>query len=171
VAHRDSGLSIYPAHDLPSDARAAVQGASYHLASIERLVAAWQSDSRAADASTIHWELRAFFWELVAALDTVETHLKRLPKHSETRSLGLASLKGVKAEDWYQELEEWRDFSHRAFIFVQAEVHANGRLHFLFLPRILPSQVQHRVPERLRDYLEHVHTTAEGLLAIGVEAD
>ena len=77
---------LFPSHDLTDEVRVALNGAVYHLSWIKELLQRdgmrtnWEhhsglTDDRrrrlGEDVNQFHWHLRAFFWELNAAFDTL----------------------------------------------------------------------------------------------------
>lgn len=153
MAWRKSHLEVYPSVDLVVNARAALSGAEYHLGQIRDQASRMQKvPSYQANAGILHWHLRAFFWELVASMETTRLALQRVS--GSRRSSELAELDRTLDEDWWKEVEEWRNFAHRAFLFLQGEFHPDNKLNFLFLPPLTPSGPQHMVPGRLEYYLE-----------------
>jgi hypothetical protein len=167
MTRRSSRLQVYPSVDLIAHARAALAGARYHLARVQELVSIWRRTpgSDKADGGILHWHLRAFFWELVAAMET--SRLALLPRRSRsktTSSRELAGLEQATHEEWWGEVQEWRNFAHRAFLFVQGEFHPDGTLNFLFLPPLVASGPQHMVPDRLEYYLGEMRQLQERVL-------
>jgi hypothetical protein len=97
------------------------------------------------------WYLRAFFWELVAAFDTalhvVNADLKLdVPEEDVTwdsirsaaertakRSPALEAVAAAWASTWYSEVRAYRNFSHRAFPFLQIECRPEGAVSIIFL--------------------------------------
>jgi len=153
MALRRSRLSVCPSVDLVTHARAALAGARYHLARIQREISTMRRTpgSHNANVNTLHWHLRAFFWELVATMETT-TWVVSPDRRFPTRSPEGSELEQAKESGWWQEVEELRNLAHRAFLFLQAEVHADGRLIHLVLPS-LPHSAQHAVPDRLEYYV------------------
>jgi hypothetical protein len=160
-----SRLQIYPSVDLVAHARAALAGVQYHLERVKELVMTWRltPNSEQANVNILHWHLRAFFWELHAAMETTWVTL-RCSKSKTTSQC--AELKRVKREEWWEELTKWRNFAHRAFLFVQGEFHPNGTLNFLFLPPVTLSGPQHMVPDRLEYYLGEMRSLQERVLPV-----
>lgn len=97
----------------------------------------------ASEVNQFHWHVRAFFWELIATYDTIlqwanQRYELGLPegdvKWAEiTRRLDEAKkdqlewkhkyalLEDAWNSDWFFEVRQYRNFAHRAFMFIQAE--------------------------------------------------
>ena len=100
-----------------------------------------------ADVDQFHWHVRAFFWELVASFDTMLQWVNQrfelsVPedkvrwstiheKAAEARkdqaewNKKHALLESAWDSAWYYEIRQYRNFAHRAFIFVNAEYNGN----------------------------------------------
>jgi hypothetical protein len=161
---RKPRLPVYPVVDLAEHARAALAGAEYHYRRVARICEGWSRTpgSDRANPNELHWHLRAFFWELVAVLDT----LKAIPSLNAGKRRVIVD---AKASDWYAEVDEWRNFAHRAFLFVQGEFGIGGTLTLLFLPALTQGGSQHQIPERLDYYwkrMEEVINQAIGVAAV-----
>jgi hypothetical protein len=161
---RISPLEVYPSVDLVAHARAALAGARYHLDRVQEQVSTWRRtpNSYQANSNILHWHLRAFFWELTATMETTWGALKC----SKTKMTSqCAELERAKDEAWWNEVDEWRNFSHRAFLFVQGEyLPPDDTLSFLFLPPLIRSGPQHMVPDRMEFYLAEMRSLQERVL-------
>jgi hypothetical protein len=160
---RSSPLQVYSSVDLVTHARAALAGAQYHLDRVQEQVSTWRrtTNSDRANKNILHWHLRAFFWELHATMETTWGALRS--SKSKTTSQ-CAELERAKNEQWWNEVEEWRNFSHRAFLFVQGEYLPDGTLSFLFLPRLTRSGPQYHVPDQMVSYLAEMRSLQERVL-------
>ena len=96
-----------------------------------------------AGVNQFHWHVRAYFWELVASFDTmlqwvnqryalsvpedkvtwVTIHKKAtMAKVDQTEwSKKHTSLENAWDSTWFYEIRQYRNFAHRAFLFVNAE--------------------------------------------------
>lgn len=144
----------------------------------------WQEDrtldeltraKRQHEMNRFHWHLRAFFWELVATFDTVlhwvnqtlglgiKEHkvewneIEAEAKKQTKWSAQLDTLKRVYECEWYFEVRQYRNFAHRAFLFVQGEYDADNKLKVLWL---LPAREGQRenydALEQLSSYLDEM---------------
>lgn len=160
MKRRRSQLTVYPSVDLVAHARAALGGAQYHLTQIQKTVRRWQKTPGAdkENGNAFHWHLRAFFWELFAAMETTKLALKRIDSHSQIPvKPKLGELEQAEQSEWWKEVEEWRNFAHRAFLFVQGLFNGDdGKLESLFLPPLTASGPQHMVPDRLKYYMDEM---------------
>jgi hypothetical protein len=96
-----------------------------------------------ADLNQFFWHIRGFFWELVASFDTILQWVNQKyelgEKEDKVRwdniNTGNCKSKELQAEwekkheiledawqsEWYYEVNKYRNFSHRAFLYVQTE--------------------------------------------------
>jgi len=95
------------------------------------------------DVYLFHWHLRAFFWEMVATFDTIlhwvnqkyklglkEGEVKWVNIHNMVNKFNINQsewknkytlLENAWNSEWYYEVRKYRNFAHRAFLFVQGE--------------------------------------------------
>lgn len=137
--------------DYVSNAEASLGGAEFYFHQIQRQVHGWQQMPGADHASVneLHWHMRAFFWELVSAVE-MTTHA------IEEAGEPLADFEDALDESWWSEIDEWRNFAHRAFLFIQGEYREDGSLIYIWLPQIGPDSAQHEALDRLAYYIEKV---------------
>lgn len=149
---RKSRLKVPPATNLREDAHTAVAGAKYHLGVMEEILGCknWRSEG---NVNRLHWHLRAFFWELVAAMDTTRMAIKKdagSPEYLQHSKV----LQAGRKSDWYAEIDGYRNLAHQAFPIIQAEYRPDGSLVTMVLPPLQKGGPQYQIPNRLRDYYE-----------------
>jgi len=136
-----------------------------------------------ANINVFHWHLRAFFWELVASFDTMlqwanqrfdlglqedKVKWEKIPrtagKDQAEWDKKYAILESVWESSWYFEVRMYRNFAHRAFLFVQSEFEeqktSHKSSHQLKMTWLLPvreGQQEYRIiMEQLQYYLERM---------------
>ena len=188
-------LHILPPMELQKNAWSALWGARHHFEKARELVRSpgvatrWQEE-RSLDTPTrsrlqdelnrFHWQLRAFFWELVATFDTVlhwvnqklglSIHerdvrwekVKDEAKKQNKRSKELGALKTAYDSEWFFEVGQYRNFAHRAFLFVQGEYDTENKLILLwFLPARVGQRNNYDALARMSDYLDQMRKVLE----------
>jgi hypothetical protein len=102
-----------PGRAAKDDARLALIGATYHLSQLRKQVEAGLSDSK--QQMLFHWHLRAFFWELVAVRDSLKQESKTSPEIK-------AALDALEESQWFQEVNDYRNFAHQSFHIVEVAI-------------------------------------------------
>jgi len=144
------------------------------------------------DVNIFFWHLRAFFWELVATFDTmlqwaneryglgiaeekvrwetIRQNASRATKDPGEWGNRYASLENVWNSAWYFEVRNYRNFAHRAFLFVESahrEQETNGRVqHELVFAHLIPAQKEQPfldMREQLLSYLEQMRQLGEAI--------
>jgi hypothetical protein len=124
------------------------------------------------DVNRFHWHVRAFFWELVATYDTLlhwanqmldlgisEHKVSRDEVMAQAEKQGkyspeLQELTKVYESEWYFEVRQYRNFAHRAFLFIQGEYDANNKLVLQWLlPAREGQRENYQALLQLDDYL------------------
>lgn len=152
TTHRS--LTILPMMELKNFAYTSWRGATYHQHKVHQLLNSpglqtmWQEDKgldtknqqRMQDQINVfHWHIRAFFWELDAAFDTMLVWCNQKYqlniaeknvtwKEVSTRSSAqadwlqkLAILQTAYDSEWFYEVRQYRNFAHRAYLFGHSE--------------------------------------------------
>jgi hypothetical protein len=174
-AHRGT-LTILPPVDLASHARAALQGAQYHLQQLGLLI---DEGLPVTASKRFHFHLRAFFWELVATFDSMLQWVNQARRlglkerdvcwqsvreaadQADLQSSELEALRVAFDSEWFFEARQYRNFSHRAFQFVQVEREPDGSLTLIWL---LPSRDGQPPCYSLRDQLAEYALRMEKLV-------
>jgi hypothetical protein len=108
-----------PGRTAKDDARLALTGASYHLNQVKTQFETGLSDDK--QVMLFHWDLRAFFWELVAVRDSVR-------REARANTQVLAALTSLEGAPWFEEVNEYRNFAHQSFHIVEVAIQsATGR--------------------------------------------
>ena len=170
--------------ELDKYASLAFGGARFHLKKIKERVNSpavqtiWSNDKNLdetarrklqADINIFHWHLRAYFWELIAAFDTmlqwanqrykfglseVEVRWKKIPKQARKYQAEwdqkYALLEETWNSSWFYEVRMYRNFAHRAFQFVQSDI--GDELNIICL---LPMRVGQQQCQDLREQLSY----------------
>lgn len=180
---------------LDSFVQSAYQAAKYHLEKIKEIVNSpsmqefWHED-KGVDGSIrklhqenidkFHWHLRAYFWELVAAFETMlqwanqryelgleekEVVWKNMPKKAGKDQSEWDNkhkvFESVWESPWFFEVRMYRNFAHRAFLFVQGEFDESEsenapapKLSTLWLLHVREGQPNIGLVEQLESYIE-----------------
>jgi hypothetical protein len=114
-----------------NDARAALDGARYHLDQIRTL---WDAGFPDSLTNPFHFHLRCFFWELYAARDCLEDGGRNTPRLCE-------AARALWDAQWFKEVAAYRNFAHRSFHVVEVVAPTSGGRPLGFqLQRALRSQ-------------------------------
>ncbi len=158
--HKRLILTRYPVNDAMTEAASAVAGARYHLDQIGKLFERpamrlpweWRDPNfpeatkaqYQIEVNQFHWHLRAFFWELVAAVDVLlvqvnMTHeleiaedeiawrtVKTAAERRRISSRPITMLKQTFESDWFTEVRGYRNFAHRGQLITIFDVSEDG---------------------------------------------
>jgi len=156
-----------PTFPLPKTmVEAALWNVNYHRFKIDELLAGrgmttlWHDDPSLDDkakfhlqgeVSRFHAHLRAFFWELVAAFESMRIWAKEYGAASKQ----VQEIKAAANSDWYAEISEYRNFAHRSFLVAQGIFGTQDRQSkFLYL--IAPKDPPRELKEHLDYYQKHM---------------
>jgi hypothetical protein len=182
-------LKIVPAMDLEDLTARAFSGAKYHLNKIRenlhsptiQTYLAWKS-GEGLDLATqkqlehfdneFGWHLRAFFWEMVATFETMQNCAKQRSKKANKDQAEWykksALLESAWQSEWYFEIEQYRNFAHQAFLFVQCDYsehkEANAVKYKLNITSLLPAR---EGQQQCMDILEHLSSYWEKMRDLG----
>lgn len=168
-ARRQNNIRRRPGASGLRDARLAVKGASYHLYQLDMRFK--EGLSAPAEFEIFHWHVRAFFWELIAVRDVIHR------AYGSDKTVK-ASLQQLNGEDWFAEVESYRNFAHQAFLdvrFLQPIVtnkdgqKVPGNPKYTLFPSARPGQQWNSEGvEQLRQYWQAMHNWLEAITHLQV---
>ncbi len=205
-------LSIVPAMDLADNALCAFRGAEYHLFKMQENLdnpilnrfLAWRCGEQVDDKTAeklknyglkYDWHLRGFFWELVAAFETIlqwanqryQLGLIEKQVHWENgiekkKVVGIYQsewdnkyqlLKIAWDSEWYFEVRMYRNFPHRTFHFIQHDVtpieNTNPVKYKINITSIPPARDRQQecieLMDQLQGYLEEMRKLGENIFS------
>jgi hypothetical protein len=126
-------------------------------------------------------DIRSFLWELVHAFDLLMQHINQnlglgLAEHGVTwgsldsaatrlnvSSAELSALRSLNGTPWFEELKEYRNFSHRGQLMLIPDVGENGVNGSKLEPMVPGVKHPYDVPKQLLGYLTETQNFMNGL--------
>jgi hypothetical protein len=178
---RKTSEMLLPNVNLEEMVKVALWNVDYHLAAVkyfnERpgMSTVWEDDPTVEPArkpdlqgevNSFHAHLRAFFWELVAAFDTMKTWV------IETRGRTSGHLSEVEQSgkaNWYVEVSSYRNFAHRCSLLSVGEHELkSGKLVARSLISARRFGRQPAVPDGLVEYRDEMHKLFDRVRQFGL---
>lgn len=131
----------------------AMRGASFHLYQLNHWFKRMTFDPltgklREKEVELFHWHLRAFFWELVAARDVLKRGSIIIQK----------SAKALDDTRWFQEVNEYRNFTHESIHVIEVIIGEDKPLAFQLQPAFRDQALQNDGAAQLAHYWEEMST-------------
>lgn len=172
-----------PNVDLKQMVMAAVWNVDYHLRAVKRfnqqpgMATLWEDDATVeasrkphlqSDVNRFHAHLRAFFWELVAAFETMKVWATEIHGRNSTQ---LAELEKVEQELWFVDMSNYRNFAHRSFLVNQGLFQVESRkLIFRSLIQARKGGPQRMIPDGLVEFRDELHKLFVRVLSLPANA-
>lgn len=168
--------------------KSAITGADYHRHNIDKLLKIPHKEWKSVHSNILHWEVRGFYWELVAAFDLV------LQWSNDTFDLGMREdqvnwgridnadnagknedlwvevkqyLRDTRESEWYFEVNKYRNFSHRSFFEITSFTDTEGNNPpQCFIKQSRHGQNLEPLDEALPRYVQEFNNFVEGISKI-----